>query len=166
MRDRSIGRTTIDVVTSLGIAGLLIVVAVLVIGPERALQKERDEFRVDAVRDIMEALIEVQTVDPESMDRLRDAVEASGAPPRVMIGTGVSCAGDWGVECSDAILADGCTDFGAFLQDYLAPLPVDPDARYSADVTGYYISFTPGVLEVGACNPEAQPGIRLERTFF
>lgn len=166
MRDRTLGRTTIDIVASIGVVALLFVVVVGIMGPERAVQKERDEMRVDGVRNIMEAFLELQTVDPEAMDRLRDAVEASGAPPRVMIGAGESCAGDWGVQCGDAILADGCTDLRGFLEDYLSPLPVDPDDGYSSEVSGYYVTFAPGVLEVGACNPEVQDTIRLERTFF
>lgn len=156
----------IDVVASIGVAAFFVVLLVTFMNPARALERTRDESRVDAVRNIMEAMIEIQTVDPDAMDRLRDAVEASGAPPRVMLGTGETCAGDWGNACSDAILADGCADMSVFLSDYLASIPVDPSQPFSAAASGYYMTFSPGVLEVGACNPEAQDAIRLERTFF
>src|SRR3989338_9199724 len=126
MRDKSIGSTAIDVLASLAVVGLCIVVIVAVIGPGHALAKKQDEIRVDGVRNIMEAMLELQTVAPEYMDRLRDAVLATGAPPRVMVGNAEICAGDWGVQCGDAILSDGCVDIGAFLGDYLLEMPVDP----------------------------------------
>lgn len=166
MRDKSIGSTAIDVVAAIGIVVTMVVIAIAVAGPGRAFAQRRDELRVDGVRNIMEAMIELQTVAPQHIDRLRAAVEATGAPPRVMIGSGETCAGDWGAQCGDALLADGCVDLGVFLGDYLSQMPVDPESLYSAAATGYYVTFAPGVLEVGACNPENQEVIRLERTFF
>ncbi len=166
MARRFFGATTIDVVTATACLALLIAVTAAVVGPAHRVAVHRDALRTDGVRNIMEAMLEMQTVDPERIDALRDGAEASGAPPRVMIGTGETCAGDWGAQCSDAILADDCLDFTEFAGAYLSTAPVDPDETYTAAATGYYIDFSPGVLEVGACSPETLPQIHLERTFF
>lgn len=160
------GRTTIDVAASVGVVLFLTALTVAVSAPRYRLQQVNDALRTDGVRNIMEAILEMQTVTPDDVDRLRAAYDAAGAPPRVMLGTGESCAGDWGAQCSDAVLADGCLD-PALFGNYLAVPPVDAgNLAYSADHTGYYLTFGDGVLEVGACNPELQETIRLERTFY
>lgn len=166
MTERFTGATTIDAVTATACAMFLVALVALVVGPARRVAELRDAQRTEDVRNIMEAVLEMQTVEPERVDALRDAYEASGAPPRVMFGNGTSCMGDWGPQCSDAILADDCLDAAEFASGYLADVPIDVDDMYSDTATGYYIDFSPGVLEVGACNPETQPEIRLERTFF
>lgn len=161
------GATTIDTVTATACAMFLIALTAAVVGPARHVAQLRDAQRTEDVRNIMEAVLEMQTVEPERVDALRNQAEASGAPPRVLFGSGTSCAGDWGAQCSDAILADDCLDATEFAGGYLSTAPVDPDDdTYSAAATGYYIDFSPGVLEIGACNPELQQEIRLERTFF
>lgn len=161
------GRTTLDVVASIAAVSLLIAVVAAVVGPAHALAEKNDEQRVDGVRNVMEAILELQTVAPERVDDLRQAANVAGAPPRVMIGSAGDCSGDWGAQCGDAILADGCLDADVYLGDYLAELPIDASSRaYSERQTGYYISFTPGALEVGACNPVTTDTIRLERTFY
>lgn len=160
------GATTIDVVTAVAGAMFLIALTAGVVGPAHRLMARRDAQRTDDVRNIMEAVLEMQTVDPDRVDSLRAAAEASGAPPRVVFGNGTSCAGDFGSQCTDAIVADDCLDATEFAGEYLSSVPIDPSGSYSAAATGYYIDFSPGVLEVGACNPETQGAIRLERTFF
>lgn len=166
MARRFLGATTIDVVTATACAMLLLAITAAVVGPAHRLAERRDALRTDGVRNIMEAVLEMQTIAPERVDALRNGAEASGAPPRVMVGNGETCAGDWGAQCSDAILADDCLDFTEFAGAYLSTAPIDPDDTYSAAATGYYIDFSPGILEVGACSPETQSQIRLERTFF
>lgn len=161
------GRTTLDVVTSVAAVMLLLAIIAAIIGPARVLAKKTDEARVDGVRNIMEAILELQTVDPERVDDMRQAAELAGVPPRVMIGRTADCSGDWGVQCGDAILADGCLDAGIYLGEYLAAMPVDLASPTASErQTGYYISFSPSLLEVGACNPASAETIRLERTFF
>ncbi len=160
------GATTIDAVTATACALFLVVVVAAIVGPTHRAAERRDEIRVDDVRNIMEAVLEMQTVDSARVDALRDAAESTGAPPRVMFGSGTSCAGDFGPQCSDAIVADDCLDATEFAGAYLSSVPVDPSGSYSSAATGYYIDFSPGVLEIGACNPETQGEVRLERTFF
>ncbi|MBI1907906.1 hypothetical protein HYS28_00625 [Candidatus Uhrbacteria bacterium] len=161
------GKSTLDVVTSVAAVMFLVAAVAASVGPARALAQKQDEARIDGVRNIMEAILELQTVDPERVDELREAAEASGAPPRVMVGSADDCSGDWGVQCGDAVLADHCLDVDPYLSDYLGDAPFDgSDSRYSERQSGYYIDFSPGVLEVGACDPGAQEEIRLERTFF
>lgn len=166
MARRFLGATTIDAVTATACAMLLLAITAAVVGPAHRVAERRDAIRTDGVRNIMEAILEMQTVEPEHVDALRDGAEASGAPPRVMVGNGETCAGDWGAQCSDAILADDCLDFTEFAGKYLSKAPIDPDGMYSAAATGYYIDFSPGILEVGSCSPETQGQVRLERTFF
>lgn len=161
------GKTTLDAVTALAAVMLIMAVIAAFVGPTRALAQKQDEERIDGVRNIMEAVLEMQIVDPERVDDLRDAAEATGAPPRVMVGSAEDCSGDWGAQCGDAVLADKCLDVDPYLADYLGDMPFDvSDVRYSERQSGYYISFQPGVLEVGACNPGATEEIRLSRTFF
>ncbi len=162
------GRTTIDAAASVAVIMLLIALAIGLAAPARALKRVNDEARTDDVRNLMEAMLEMQTVAPQNVDRLRAAVEAAGAEPRVMFGTGKACAGDHGVQCDDMLLADTCVDAGMYgLADYLPAMPVDAgNATASFDHTGYYVTFTPRTLEIGACNPELQETIRLERTFY
>lgn len=161
------GKTTLDAVTACAAVMLMVAIIAAFVGPSRALAQKEDEARVDGVRNIMEAVLEMQIVDPQRVDDLRDAAEATGAPPRVMIGSAHDCAGDWGTQCGDAVLADTCLDADLYLADYLGEVPFDAsDIRYSERQSGYYITFKPGVLEVGACNPGATEEIRLSRTFF
>lgn len=161
------GRTTLDAVTGLAAIMLLIAVIAVFVGPARALAQKQDEARVDGVRNIMEAILEMQIVDPERVDNLRQAAELAGSPPRIMIGSAADCAGDWGVQCSDTVLADKCLDADLYLANYLENLPFDTSSSlYSERQSGYYITFTPGTLEVGACSPQATEEIRLARTFY
>ena len=160
------GATTIDAVTANACALFLVVVVAAIVGPAHRAAERRYEIRVDDVRNIMEAVLEMQTVDPARVDAIREAAEATGAPPRVMFGNGASCSGDFGGQCSVAITADDCLDATEFAGAYLPSVPVDPSGDYSSSATGYYIDFSPGVLEIGACNPETRGEVRLERTFF
>lgn len=162
------GSTTIDVAASIAVVMFLAALTVALMAPGWQLRRVNDTSRTEDVRNIMEALLEMQTVDPESVDKLRSAVESAGAPPRVMFGTAESCVGDWGTQCGDAILADTCLDGEAFgLGEYLETFPIDlGHASFSQKHSGYYVTFSPGVLEVGACNPQLQEIIHLERTFF
>lgn len=160
------GRTTIDIAASVAVVMFLVVLTVGLSAPGHQLKRVNDEMRTDGVRNIMEAILEMQTVDPDSVDRLREEFDNAGAPPRVMLGSAESCAGSWGVQCGDAILADTCLD-PTFFGKYLAEVPIDGGSLdYSAAHTGYYLTFGEGVLEVGACNPELQEVIQLDRTFF
>lgn len=162
------GRTTIDVLASIAAVMFVILLVAGFMGPRQLLSRTHDEMRVDGVRNIMEAILEMQTVDPDAVDRLREAYEDAGAPPRVMLGSAVLCAGDWGVQCGDEILADECLDAERYgLTSYIPKMPVDGGwEEYSLQQTGYYLSFQPGSLEVGACAPETRNDIRLTRTFY
>ncbi len=170
------GKTTIDVMTSTAVIFLTVAIVAMIVGPAHRLAVHNDDVRTDDVRNIMEAILDMQTVDPARVDNLRSALESAGSPPRVMIsggagsgfagGKNTSCAGDHGVQCGDAILADTCVDIMPFIDGYISHIPVDTAAGFTSAATGYYIDFSPGTLEVGACNPETQSTIRLSRTFY
>lgn len=158
--------TVLDILAAFAAVGLLVVVLVAVARPFLRLNSEQDAVRTSDVKNIMQAMLELQIVDSLRMDELVSGIRASGAPLRVMIGTAGDCSGSYGAECGDDVLSNVCVDVASFLTPkYLDFVPRDPDRNFSSERTGYYIEMTATSLDVGACNPETVPTIRLSRTF-
>ena len=153
------GYTGKDVFTSFMLIALIILVVVVLVGPARLLTKERDTVREEAVRDIMEMLLEMRVQDPTSFAQVMGTVAAG----QTMIGTAYACAGDFGAQCGDVTLRDTCLDLTTFdAETYLAELPVDPSPEFLSRQTGYYLYLENNTLEVGACNPQSRSEIKLE----
>jgi len=156
------GYTYIEILTAFAIILLVGVVIAIFMNPAWQLRREYDVVREDAVRDYMEALLDLQLHDPDTFNPILESVSGE----RTMIGYGDSCVGDYGDACTDEVLSDTCVD----LREQLAlvsleQLPYDPREQYSELYTGYYLSYIEGVLEVGACNPEAHKEITLTKRF-
>jgi hypothetical protein len=152
------GRTTLDVLTSLAAVMFIVLTVILISDPSRALAEKSDTRRTDAVRAIMQAVLTLQAQDPTNFYAFQQSIAGAGAPPRVLLGGGGNCSGDWGSQCSDAILADNCVDTAAYLGDYLSAIPFDTSSPlFSERQTGYYLTLTSSTVEVGACNPSSNP---------
>ncbi len=159
------GATPIDVLAATALVFFGVAIIVVFLTPGYRLAKERDEVRVDNVRNIMEAIIAMETSDPVRIDAIAQSARASGAPPRVMIGNGVSCAGDWGRACTDDILADRCLDLAEFSVGYISFVPIDENPHFTDAASGYYVDFSYERVEVGACSPETQTSITLTHEY-
>lgn len=158
------GRTTLDVVTALATAFFIVLTVILVSNPAGALAQKSDTRRTDDVRALMQAVLTLQAQDPTNFYAFQQAVAGSGVPPRVMLGGGGNCSGDWGSQCSDAILADNCVDTAAYLGPHLSHLPYDASSPlFSERQTGYYLTLSLSSVEVGACNPSSSNPIFLSR---
>lgn len=147
----------IDVIAALLlVAALLIVGALLFTNPYSELERQYDQVRYDGVRDLMEAVLELKSEQPEVFWALLEELD-EGA---VMVGTGEVCGGPATVgECSQDM---DCLDLSDILSSYLNPLPSDPMVvEYSASSSGYYMLYDESVLEIGACSPQQQTSIRL-----
>ncbi len=147
----------IDVIAAfLLVAVLLIVGALLFTNPYAELERQHDVVRHDGVRDLMEAMLELQQEQPEVFWDLLEELDEEA----MMVGTGTVCGGPATVaECSQDML---CLDLTETLASYLAALPSDPlVTEYSASSSGYYMLYDDSVLEIGACAPQQQEAIRL-----
>ena len=153
------GYTWKEVITSFAVIGFAVLVIVIAINPQAILEEERDVVREEAVRDIMENVLEMRVEEPEAFAQIIGTV-ASG---QVMIGSAYECAGDFGSQCSDVVLRDSCIDLSTFGDGELfSETPVDPSSDYAPRQTGYYLYLENKTLEVGACNPERRDEIKLE----
>ena len=155
--NRPHGYTLIDVIAAcLLVLILFLVFALAFSNPHAALERQHDEVRMDGVRDLMEAVLELKNEQPEVFWALMEDV-AGGAK---MIGTGVACGGP---VTADACATEmPCLDLTGLLAPYVNPLPADPLViEYSATSSGYYISFEDQVFEIGACSPQQRESIRL-----
>ncbi len=158
------GRTTLDVITALATTFFIILSIILVSNPSGALAEKSDTRRTDDVRALMQAVLTLQAQDPNNFYAFQQAVAGAGTPPRIMLGGGADCAGDWGSQCSDAILADHCVDTAAYLGPHLSNIPYDASSPlFSERQTGYYLTLSLSSLEVGACNPSGHDPIFLSR---
>ncbi|HCC83941.1 TPA: hypothetical protein DEP96_03765 [Candidatus Uhrbacteria bacterium] len=159
-----LGRTTLDVITALATAGFIVLTVILVANPAGVLAEKSHTRRTDDVRALMQAVLTLQATDPTNFYAFQQAVDGAGSPVRVMLGGGADCSGDWGSQCSDAILADHCVDTAAYLGPYLSHIPFDASSPlFSERQTGYYLTLTQSTVEVGACNPSGLDPIFLSR---
>gem|GEM_PF-5010303 len=156
------GYTYIEVLT----ASLLIIVVGLVIAlfmnPSYQVARERDAIREDAVREYMEAFLDVQLEDPERFEEILEEVQTD----RTMIGVATDCSGSFGAACADSVLKDVCMDAsGDVVPVYLDEMIIDPVDGFSERRTGFYAAYIGGIFEVGACYPETRDAIQLQKRF-
>lgn len=158
------GRTTLDVITALATTFFIILTIILVSNPSGALAEKSDTRRTDDVRALTQAILTLQIQDPTNFYAFQQAVAGAGTPPRIMLGGGSDCSGNWGSQCGDAILADHCVDTNAYLGSFLSKIPYDASSPlFSERQTGYYLTLSNSSLEVGACNPSSSDPIFLSR---
>ena len=143
--------TRLDVITSLGLVIFLGLAIVLAIGPWQVLAKERDVKRTEHVRQIMAALLQLESDDEQTFDTLVARLRAAG-DLKVMIGTG-DCADSHGPQCADVVTSDACLLLRDFVGDEFLPvIPLDPEwKKFTAELPGYYVALFQGQLEVGSC---------------
>lgn len=159
-----LGRTKLDILTGFATVLLIVATVVLLSNPGHVLAQKYDARRQDDIRALMQAVLTLQSTDPNAFYAFQAAVTAAGAPPRVMLGANSDCSGSWGTQCSDAILADHCVDTNAYLGPYLKSIPFDLSSPlFSERQTGYYLTLTATSIEVGACNPSGPDPIFLQR---
>jgi len=151
------GYTLIDVIAAcLLVLVLFFVFAVAFSNPHDELQRQHDEVRMDGVRDLMEAMLELQNEQPELFWTLLESLKGEA----YMIGSGTSCGGPTTADVCAAEMP--CLDLSDTLTSYLDPIPSDPLViEYSETSSGYYLSFEDQVLEIGACTPQQRESIRL-----
>lgn len=153
------GSTTVDILAAIGIILAVTLVIVVFVNPVRELKREYDQQRVEDLRDLTEILLELRERDPH---RFEEIVAGLGAE-RTMVGTADSCAGSYGIQCSDAVLNDKCIDLSVdAIPDFVNELPVDPSGGiFSDERTGYYLSKLNDNLVIAACNPQLQSNIEI-----
>ena len=153
------GYTLIDVIAAcLLVFVLLIVAGMLFTNPAEELAKQRDEVRMDDVRDLMEMMLEMKQEDPTIFWSLLEDLEDGP----MMVGTAESCGSDYKVDaCGEQMDCLNLLTWST-VQEYLPSLPVDPNEEvFSYERSGYYLSYDDRVLEIGACSPEYQSGVLL-----
>ncbi len=157
------GYTYIEIIAAFALFGVLAFLIVMIANPVHQLRRANDDVRVDDVRDIMEIVLEMQVKDPASFA----AIVGSVAAGKTMIGTNNSCEGSFGLRCPDDILQNNCIDLAEFAEPgYIDQVPIDPqDKFFDKRITGYYISFEAGKLEIGACNPQSRHEIILTKQY-
>ena len=149
--------TRLDVLVGLLVLLFVVFLVVMIIGPVRTLEKERDMVRTDHVRELMTKVLQLELIDPEAYERLVVDVTARG-DLRSVIGSG-TCEGSRGAECTNATTADECLTLANYFPTLLlASVPVDPKDNYSSTtVTGYYLATVDEQLEVGSCAAAGDP---------
>ena len=148
--------------TEVIVAGLIVLFAiflvVLAVNPEEEMAKANDVERLSEVEDVMQLMLTMGVDDPEVFA----ATVARAANGRVMFGTDTSCAGSYGLQCADEVLADTCLSTTIF-PNPAETVPIDKLSDiFNEAKTGYYLDFQEGVLLIGGCYPQAQEKIELE----
>lgn len=161
--DNPHGYTHIEIIAAFALFGVVAFLIVMIANPFLQLRKENDDVRIEGVRDIMEIMMEMQIKDPEDFA----AFAGASAAGKTMIGANSSCAGSFGAQCSDEVLQNHCLDLAAVAEpSYIDQIPIDPQEKYfNEQVTGYYLWFDNGRLEVGACNPQSREEIILSKQY-
>ena len=155
--NRPRGYTLIDVIAACLLVLILFLISTVVFSnPYVALQRQHDEVRMDGVRDLMEAVLEMKSVQPEVFWALIDELQGEVS----MIGTGTTCGGP--VTTDTCTTEMPCLDLRDSFAPYLDSLPTDPSTTgYSTMSSGYYILFEDQVLEIGSCMPQQRDSILL-----
>lgn len=152
------GYTLLDILTVTVIFSVVLAAIVWLANPGRALKREYDAQRVEDVRNITEALIEYDLVDPDAFDALVNSLDDRPT----MIGSADSCAGSYGVQCDAGVLHDNCVDLEAPLSRLLGSIPFDQHGEgLSSERTGYFLKRSNNHLIVGACNPQSTSNIEI-----
>lgn len=145
--------TRLDYVLAVGLTGLILFVITLSVNPVRSFAYARDEARMDGVREIMTAIMQMPVDNRAKYEALLDRAEGREGQ-RFMLGNGASCAGSWGKYCEDGRVPDDCLPVEEIFasEDFV---PVDPKtSTFGTFATGYYVSFDKDEIEVGACSSD------------
>lgn len=153
------GYTYTEVIIAFGLVIAVVITVVAIMNPINKARIARDDVRTEDVRNIFEALVEMQFTDSEAFAGIVGTV----AGGRTMVGTASICAGEYGPQCSNGTLQDHCVNLAELgVLDYVKTLPVDQKKDFSKKYSGYYLELKEQILSVGACNPEARDEIKLE----
>ncbi len=147
---------------AIGLIIVTVIVIMLAVNPIRSLAIARDQHRSDDVRKIMTSVLTLSQVKSEKYDALLRRLKASEGT-RFLLGTGTSCAGDWGRFCGDASVSDQCLP-----PEEIFNTPEDAPSDPSRSIfglfgTGYYITAHDDMIQVGSCG--ADTGIIQLETF-
>ncbi len=148
--------TRLDYIIVSGLVFLLALIIAFAVNPAKSLAYARDERRGDDVRKIMSAVLQMPIDHPEKYEALLNRVEGREGE-RFMLGNGSSCSGDWGEYCSDELVPDDCLPLEEiFSSEETAVL--DPETtKFGTFASGYYLSFSEGMVRAGACDPDTRP---------
>ncbi len=149
------GFTLIELLVVIVIIGLLAAIIFVAVDPAKRFGDARDARRRAEVVSILNAVLKHQ------VDHDGDLPAGIDATVR-QLGTGSAC---------DTCPKGGATPAtclnlaGDLVDEYLASIPMDPDAAFgSAAATGYYIQRTAnGRLTVGSCNTDNATAISVSR---
>lgn len=147
---------------AIGLLLVVIVVIALAVNPVRSLALARDARRSDDVRKIMTSVLTLSQTKTDKYDALLRRLHAN-PDQKLLLGTGNSCAGDWGRFCPDAQIADDCLPpEEIFETPELAP--TDPKhSLFGLFGTGYFVTTHDDMIEVGSCG--ADTGVIQLETF-
>jgi hypothetical protein len=154
--------TRLDYLMAIGLLIILVVVIALAVNPIHSLSVARDSRRSDDVRKIMTSILTLSQQKSDKYDALLHRLKANEGE-KYLLGTGSSCAGNWGRFCPTDEIADNCLppeEIFATPED----APVDPShALFGTFGTGYYVTAHDDMIEVGSCG--ADTGIIQLQTF-
>lgn len=152
------GYTLLDMFTIAVLITVVLSAIIWLANPGMQLKKQYDAQRVEDVRNITEALIEYDLVDPDGYNAL---VEGLDDRP-TMIGSADSCAGSYGIQCDASVLHDNCVDLEAPFSRLLGSVPFDHHGDgLSSERTGYFLKRSNNHLIVGSCNPQSTSNIEI-----
>ena len=151
------GHTFVDIITACAIFGAVVIFILFLMNPIGRLEQARDAQREEGVKDITESVLQLQRTDPEQFSALLNELSTE----KRMIGTGDSCAGSFGVQCSDEVLRNDCLDVEAYLPNGHEKLPVERGRAFSTEQSGYTLSYDGLRLAVAACRPQARSVIEI-----
>lgn len=154
--------TRLDYLLSIGLLLLATIIIMLAVNPIHSFSLARDSKRSDDVRKTMTAILTLSQQKSDKYDALLRRLHGRDGT-KFLLGTGTSCAGDWGHFCPDAEIADDCLPPEEIFNQ-LEDVPSDPaHSIFGLFGTGYFVTTHDDMIEVGSCG--ADTGVIQLETF-
>jgi hypothetical protein len=154
--------TRLDYLLVIGLLIVLVVIITLAVNPIRSLSLARDSQRSDDVRQIMTSILTLSQQKSDKYEALLRRLHANEGT-KYLLGTGSSCAGDWGRFCPTAEIADNCLPPEEIFNTP-EDAPTDPShSLFGLFCTGYFVTAHDDMIEVGSCG--ADTGVIQLETF-
>jgi prepilin-type N-terminal cleavage/methylation domain-containing protein len=164
------GFTLIELLIVISLVGVLAVIVLAAVDPNKRFVESRDSRRRSEANAILIAVLNYVVDNKGSYPVALDAAATSSQ----IIGTGTLCGG--AALCNEATGGETvwtCANMTADLIDpYIGEMPIDPrgvdvnvaTGTYDVTRSGYWINRTAnGRIEVGSCNHEGTSPIRIIR---
>lgn len=152
------GFTLIELLIVIAVIAILAAGVFVALDPAQRLQESRDSQRWG---DVNAALSAVKTDQVDNGGSYVASVAALTAGNYHVIGTNATGCN---AGCTAKTTQAACVDLSALVTEgYLGSVPTDPSGGTAAFSDYYLMRSAAGIIEVGACDPEAATAISVSR---